>query len=439
MKVDANRRAINALGVQTAARFDRVDERFDRLTSASTGWTPRSRTGFAEMRGGSTGRGGLPAHRRAARHPACVTTSGNAVDAAVAAVRLVDHHVHGALRDTPDRADARALLTESDRPVPPWMTMFDSPLGLAIRRWCAPLLDLEPRRRGRRVRRAPHRARRGRGHAAHAAPQRGRSTTSSRPATPPTSVLDPAEMAAAAQRVRGRDRPAGVGVRGARGRGRRRGGGAHVPRGAGRAHGGRGGPQERGRLPLRASTSRPSRPRPPRRWPRPGRCSRRPGRRAPGWPTRPCCATCSGRGVERGLPLQLHCGYGDPDLDLHRCDPLLLTRFLRLVEPRGVDVLLLHCYPYHRQAGYLAQVFPHVYFDVGLAVNHTGAGIGGRGRRVAGARPVRQDPLLVGRLRARRAAPPRRAPVAARAGPRAGAAGWTRARRRSPTPRGSPP
>ena len=35
-------------------------------------------------------------------------------------------------------------------------------------------------------------------------------------------------------------------------------------------------------------------------------------------------------------------------------------------------MLLLHCYPYHRQAGYLAQVFPHVYFDVGLAVNHTG-------------------------------------------------------------------
>jgi predicted TIM-barrel fold metal-dependent hydrolase len=79
-------------------------------------------------------------------------------------------------------------------------------------------------------------------------------------------------------------------------------------------------------------------------------------------------------GVDRGLPLQLHSGYGDPDLELHRCDPLLLTRFLRLVEPRGVDVLLLHCYPYHRHAGYLAQVFPHVYFDVGLAVNHTGLG-----------------------------------------------------------------
>lgn len=44
VKVDANRRAINALGVQTAARFDRVDERFDRLEA-------EMRTGFAEMRG----------------------------------------------------------------------------------------------------------------------------------------------------------------------------------------------------------------------------------------------------------------------------------------------------------------------------------------------------------------------------------------------------
>jgi predicted TIM-barrel fold metal-dependent hydrolase len=77
-------------------------------------------------------------------------------------------------------------------------------------------------------------------------------------------------------------------------------------------------------------------------------------------------------GVDRGLPLQLHCGYGDPDLELHRCDPLLLTRFLKLIEPRGVDLLLLHCYPYHRNAGYLAQVFPHVYLDVGLATNYTG-------------------------------------------------------------------
>jgi hypothetical protein len=78
-------------------------------------------------------------------------------------------------------------------------------------------------------------------------------------------------------------------------------------------------------------------------------------------------------GVDRGLPLQFHVGYGDPDLELHRCDPLLMTGFLRAIQPRGIPVLLLHCYPFHRQAGYLAQVFPDVYLDVGLAVNYTGA------------------------------------------------------------------
>lgn len=78
-------------------------------------------------------------------------------------------------------------------------------------------------------------------------------------------------------------------------------------------------------------------------------------------------------GMETGLPVQLHAGYGDPDLNLRRCDPLLLTDWIKLVEPLGTDILLLHCYPFHRHAGYLAQVFPHVYFDVGLAVNYTGA------------------------------------------------------------------
>lgn len=78
-------------------------------------------------------------------------------------------------------------------------------------------------------------------------------------------------------------------------------------------------------------------------------------------------------GIDTGLPLQLHAGFGDPDLDLRRCDPLLLADWLRLVEPSGSDVLLLHCYPFQRQAGFLAQAFPHVYLDVGLAVNYTGA------------------------------------------------------------------
>jgi uncharacterized protein len=77
-------------------------------------------------------------------------------------------------------------------------------------------------------------------------------------------------------------------------------------------------------------------------------------------------------GVDIGLPVQFHVGYGDSDVDLHRCNPLLLTPLLRAIQPTGVPVMLLHNYPYHREAGYLAQVFPHVYVDAGLATHNLG-------------------------------------------------------------------
>jgi hypothetical protein len=79
---------------------------------------------------------------------------------------------------------------------------------------------------------------------------------------------------------------------------------------------------------------------------------------------------------ERGLPLQIHAGYGDPDLTLHLTNPSLLTDLVRALGELPVDVVFLHCYPYHREAGYLAAVFPNVYFDVGQALNYTGPSAG---------------------------------------------------------------
>ncbi|WP_026536771.1 amidohydrolase family protein [Arthrobacter sp. 9MFCol3.1] len=76
--------------------------------------------------------------------------------------------------------------------------------------------------------------------------------------------------------------------------------------------------------------------------------------------------------ISLGLPLQLHVGFGDRELDLDRANPLLLLDFLRSIQASRVPVLLLHCYPFEREAGYLAQAFDNVYFDVGLAVNHVG-------------------------------------------------------------------
>lgn len=77
--------------------------------------------------------------------------------------------------------------------------------------------------------------------------------------------------------------------------------------------------------------------------------------------------------VDLGRPIQLHTGFGDPDLTLHRADPSLLTPFIRAAQPSGVPLILLHCYPFVRSAAYLAHAFPQVYVDCGLALNHTGA------------------------------------------------------------------
>ena len=79
---------------------------------------------------------------------------------------------------------------------------------------------------------------------------------------------------------------------------------------------------------------------------------------------------------DRGLPLQVHAGYGDPDLTLHLTNPSLLTDLVRALGKLAVDVVFLHCYPYHREAAYLAAVFPNVHFDVGQALNYTGPSAG---------------------------------------------------------------
>ncbi|NEC73568.1 amidohydrolase family protein, partial [Streptomyces rochei] len=75
--------------------------------------------------------------------------------------------------------------------------------------------------------------------------------------------------------------------------------------------------------------------------------------------------------VDLGRPLQLHTGFGDGDLRLHRADPSLLTDWLRLTAGT-VPVVLLHCWPFQRQAAYLSAVFGQVHLDVGLALHHVG-------------------------------------------------------------------
>ncbi|MGI8817284.1 MAG: amidohydrolase family protein [Pseudonocardia sp.] len=76
--------------------------------------------------------------------------------------------------------------------------------------------------------------------------------------------------------------------------------------------------------------------------------------------------------AELGLPLQVHTGFGDPDVRLSSANPALLTDLLAASAPSGARLMLLHCWPYQREAGYLANMFDHVGVDVGLAVPHVG-------------------------------------------------------------------
>ncbi len=74
------------------------------------------------------------------------------------------------------------------------------------------------------------------------------------------------------------------------------------------------------------------------------------------------------------LPLQLHTGFGDADLDLLQANPLLLRPALEAGTLAGVPLVLLHCYPYLREAAYLANLYAGVYLDVSLTVPLVGPG-----------------------------------------------------------------
>ena len=282
-------------------------------------------------------------------------------------MRLIDHHCHGPVAVPLDRDRFESLATESDRPPPPGCSALDSQLGFALRRWCAPVLGLDPyvepevyltRRRelgpdevNRRLLRAAdvdvflidsgYRA-------GELLDTGGMAEGSG------ATVREIVRLEAVAEALPG---VSAAGFAGAYAAALERAMAGAVAVKSIIAY----------RYGLDFDPARPGRREVTRAA---GRWLRR-GRTRMDDPV--LLRHLIWAGVDRGLPLQFHTGFGDPDLDLARCDPLLMTGFLRATRDRGVSIMLLHCYPYHRQAGYLAQAFPHVYADVGLAVNHVGA------------------------------------------------------------------
>ncbi|MFC7886638.1 amidohydrolase family protein [Streptomyces sp. NPDC057376] len=284
------------------------------------------------------------------------------VEERLATLELVDHHCHGAVTHDLDRAGFESLLTEGE--AWPGVSPFDSPVGLAVRRHCAPLLDL-PRHAPADVyvaRRAELGAEEVNRRFLRAA---GTGVFCVDTGFAPHRVTTPGELAGAAgavayEVVRLECVAEAVAARGvepdayaaAFWEAVRRPGVVGVKSVAAYRTG---------------FDLDPARPSPAevteaaRHW------LARGGRLDDPVLVRHLLWTAVGL----GRPLQLHTGFGDSDIRMHRVDPTHLTDWLHLTAGT-IPVLLLHCWPYQRQAAYLSAVFERVYVDVGLTLHHVG-------------------------------------------------------------------
>ena len=91
----------------------------------------------------------------------------------------------------------------------------------------------------------------------------------------------------------------------------------------------------------------------------------------------------------QGMPVQIHTGFGDADLDLREANPLHLRPLLESGRYARVPFVLLHAsYPYVRELSYLAAMYRNVYADVGLAIPHVAAEIPAVLRQLLGLAPA---------------------------------------------------
>lgn len=291
------------------------------------------------------------------------------------ALPLIDHHCHGVTRRLPDRRAFENLIYEGFEPLPGGHTHFDAPVGLAIRRWCAPVLDLDPMPSpedylARREKLGPEEVN---GRFLKASSLGALLIDSGYRSEELVDVPAMGELAGAPAREVVRleavaEEVVAGGVDAAR-----------YPdafeqaldRRSDDAAGLKTIVAYRGGFALDPS--------PPSREEVVRAAGSWLGREKSGPPrlTDPVLlrfGIWAGANLarERGFPLQIHAGFGDPDLTMHLANPTLLTDLIRELELLPVNLVFLHCYPYHREAGYLAAVFPHVHFDVGSALNYLG-------------------------------------------------------------------
>jgi uncharacterized protein len=286
---------------------------------------------------------------------------------------LVDHHVHGAVADDLDEASIESLLTEAVTPAPPGTTMWDTQLGFTVRRRCAAVLDLEPSAPAqeyvrRRIELGAAQVNRRFLVAAQVEAWLVDTGYETEQVMTPAQ-LEQASGAPAHEIARLEAIAEGVAAAG---------GGAASFAGdfaAALAVAAAGAVGLKSIAAYRCGLDFDPAP------PTAAQVRAAAGRwmaAADADPTARLEDPVLVRhliwaALDTGLPLQFHVGLCDPDARLHRVDPGLMHEFLLATQDRGVPIMLLHCYPYHRQAACLANIFPHVYLDVGEALNHVGA------------------------------------------------------------------
>jgi len=291
-------------------------------------------------------------------------------------VGLIDHHCHGVVKGDLDRPRFESLISESFDPPPGGTSQFDSPLGLSIRRWCAPLLDLDPlpapddylgRRRELGADEVARRFLNEAGLAELLIDTGYRSdevhdlesmaTLSGLP------VREVVRLEAVAERV------ASSGVEASRypdALGEALTDGAAGAVGLKTIVAYRGGFAFDPARPAREEVVHAA-------GPFLEAASTGAARVADPVLLRHAIWTGADLATERGMPIQFHVGWGDPDIVLHLTNPSLLTGLIRDLDRVGVDIVLLHCYPFHREAAYLSAMYSNVHFDVGSALHYHGA------------------------------------------------------------------
>lgn len=287
---------------------------------------------------------------------------------------LVDHHCHGTIKSNLDRAGLEGLMSESYRPPPVGTSHFEKPLGLLIRRHCAPILDLEPhapaavyceRREALGSEEVSRRLLRASGIDTYLVDTGHRSARLTNPdevselANAPTrevvrieavieSVARNGDAASFAQRCETELRNRVVNAVGMK---------SVVAY----------------RATFKIDQTRPSLQEVEAAA---GRWLATMGDGAPRLmdPVLLRFGLFLGLDIcrEKRFPLQLHVGFGDPDVYMHACDPTHFTDFLKQTEEAEVPVTLLHNYPFIREAGWLSEIFQNVYYDVGAILNFLG-------------------------------------------------------------------